>query len=126
VDGPDVDGAASDFYLSGWTEWNQISATMTDNRVKLIRSSQGSEVPAVVTPLAMQQYMLLQRNLVWPGITRGRKLVVLIRQRKALCVAVRNNRAENRFEGLLARLRVGGGRNPDSILHRVERATSLQ
>jgi exodeoxyribonuclease V alpha subunit len=59
----------------------------------------------VVTPLAMQQYMLLQRNLVYTCITRGKKLVVLIGQRKALAMAVRNNRTENRFLGLLERLR---------------------
>ena len=69
-----------------------------------IHKSQGSEFPAVVIPLAMQQYMLLQRNLVYTGITRGKKLVVLIGQRKALGIAVRNNRTENRFSGLLARL----------------------
>jgi exodeoxyribonuclease V alpha subunit len=56
----------------------------------------------------MQQYMLLQRNLVYTGITRGRKLVVLIGQRKALGMAVGNNRTENRFSGLLARL-IGPG-----------------
>jgi exodeoxyribonuclease V alpha subunit len=69
-----------------------------------IHKSQGSEFPAIVTPLAMQQYMLLQRNLVYTGITRGKKLVVLIGQRKALAMAVKNNRTENRFSGLLARL----------------------
>jgi exodeoxyribonuclease V alpha subunit len=69
-----------------------------------IHKSQGSEFPAVVTLLAMQQYMLLQRNLVYTGITRGKKLVVLIGQRKALAMAVRNNKTENRFSGLLARL----------------------
>ena len=69
-----------------------------------IHKSQGSEFPAVVIPLAMQQYMLLQRNLVYTGITRGKKLVVLIGQRKALAMAVKNNRTENRFSGLLARL----------------------
>jgi exodeoxyribonuclease V alpha subunit len=69
-----------------------------------IHKSQGSEFPAVVIPLAMQQYMLLQRNLVYTGITRGKKLVVLIGQRKALGLAVRNNRTENRFSGLLQRL----------------------
>ena len=52
-----------------------------------IHKSQGSEFPAVVIPLAMQQYMLLQRNLVYTGITRGKKLVVLIGQRKALAMA---------------------------------------
>jgi exodeoxyribonuclease V alpha subunit len=69
-----------------------------------IHKAQGSEFPAVVIPLAMQQYLLLQRNLVYTGITRGRKLVVLIGQRKALATAVRNNRTERRFSGLLARL----------------------
>ena len=69
-----------------------------------IHKSQGSEFPVVVTPLAMQQYMLLQRNLVYTGITRGKKLVLLVGQRKALAIAVRNNRTENRFSGLLARL----------------------
>jgi exodeoxyribonuclease V alpha subunit len=73
-----------------------------------IHKSQGSEFPAVVTPLAMQQYMLLQRNLVYTGITRGKRLVVLIGQRKALGMAVRNNRTENRFSGLLARLLMPG------------------
>jgi exodeoxyribonuclease V alpha subunit len=69
-----------------------------------IHKSQGSEFPVVVTPLAMQQYLLLQRNLVYTGITRGRKLVVIIGQRKALAMAVKNNRTESRFSGLLARL----------------------
>jgi exodeoxyribonuclease V alpha subunit len=69
-----------------------------------IHKSQGSEFPAVITPLAMQQYMLLQRNLVYTGITRGKKLVILIGQRKALGIAVKNNRMENRFSGLLQRL----------------------
>jgi len=69
-----------------------------------IHKSQGSEFPAVVIPLAMQQYMLLQRNLVYTGVTRGRKLVVLIGQRKALGMAVKNHETQSRFSGLLARL----------------------
>jgi len=73
-----------------------------------IHKSQGSEFPAIVTPLAMQQYMLLQRNLVYTGITRGKKLVVLIGQRKALAMAVKNNRTENRFSGLLSRMLAPG------------------
>ena len=48
--------------------------------------------------------MLLQRNLVYTGITRGKKLVVLVGQRKALAMAVKNNRTQNRFSGLLGRL----------------------
>ncbi len=69
-----------------------------------IHKSQGSEFPAVVIPLAMQQYLLLQRNLVYTGITRGKRLVLLIGQKKALAIAVRNNRTQKRFSGLLARL----------------------
>jgi len=68
-----------------------------------IHKSQGSEFPAVVTPLATQQYLLLQHNLVYTGVTRGKKLVVLIGQRKALAMAVKNNRTDNRFSGLLER-----------------------
>jgi exodeoxyribonuclease V alpha subunit len=72
-----------------------------------IHKSQGSEFPVVVVPLAMQQYLRLQRNLVYTGITRGKKLVVLTGQRKALAMAVRNNRTEQ-----LTRLTVNaGGRN---------------
>ena len=70
-----------------------------------IHKSQGSEFPAVVIPLATQQYLLLQRNLVYTGITRGKKLVVVVGQRKALAIAVGNNRTEQRFSGLLARLK---------------------
>ena len=70
-----------------------------------IHKSQGSEFPAVVIPLPTQQYLLLQRNLVYTGMTRGKKLVVLIGQPRALAMAVKNNRTANRFSGLLDRLR---------------------
>jgi exodeoxyribonuclease V alpha subunit len=73
-----------------------------------IHKSQGSEFPAVVIPLAMQQYLLLQRNLLYTGITRGKQLVVLVGQRRALATAVRQQPTEQRFSGLLARLRHGG------------------
>ena len=69
-----------------------------------IHKSQGSEFPAVVIPLATQHFMLLQRNLIYTAVTRGKRLVVLIGQRKALEMAVRNNQTEKRFSGLLARL----------------------
>jgi len=70
-----------------------------------IHKSQGSEFSAVVIPLATQHYMLLQRNLIYTGITRGKKLVVLIGQKKALGTAVRNDRPQRRYSGLLASLR---------------------
>jgi exodeoxyribonuclease V alpha subunit len=70
-----------------------------------IHKSQGSEFPAVLIPLATQHYMLLQRNLLYTGITRGKRLVVLVGQKKALGIAVRNDRPQRRYSGLLASLR---------------------
>lgn len=70
-----------------------------------VHKSQGSEFPIVVIPLAMQQYMLLQRNMIYTGITRGKKLVIVVGQRKAFNLAVNNDRQERRFSGLLSRLR---------------------
>jgi exodeoxyribonuclease V alpha subunit len=55
--------------------------------------------------VASQHFMLLQRNLVYTGMTRGRRLVVLVGQRKALAMAVRNDRTQHRFSALQARLR---------------------
>lgn len=76
-----------------------------------VHKAQGSEFPAIVIPLATQHYLLLQRNLVYTGITRGKKLVVLIGQKKALAIAVRNNRTERRYSGLLERLQAGSSIN---------------
>jgi exodeoxyribonuclease V alpha subunit len=70
-----------------------------------IHKSQGSEFPAVLVPVAMQHYLLLQRNLLYTAMTRGRKLVVLVGQKKALALAVHNDRAAGRFSGLYERLR---------------------
>ena len=69
-----------------------------------IHKSQGSEFPAVVLPLALQHYLLLQRNLLYTGVTRGRRLVVLVGQRKAVTIAVRNQPTQRRHSGLLPRL----------------------
>jgi len=69
-----------------------------------IHKSQGSEFPVVVIPLAMQQYMLLERNLIYTGITRGKKLVVLAGEAKALGVAIKKNNTHARHSGLLGRL----------------------
>ncbi|MBI4325022.1 MAG: ATP-dependent RecD-like DNA helicase [Chloroflexi bacterium] len=73
-----------------------------------IHKSQGSEFPVVVIPLATQHYLLLQRNLIYTGITRGKKLVLVIGQKKAFALAVQNNRTARRFSGLLARLKGEG------------------
>jgi len=70
-----------------------------------VHKSQGSEYPCVIVPLAMEQYVLLQRNLLYTGVTRGRRLVVLVGQKRALAAAVRNHAVRERCSGLLARLR---------------------
>jgi exodeoxyribonuclease V alpha subunit len=69
-----------------------------------IHKSQGSEYPAVVIPLALQHYMLLERNLLYTAVTRGKKLVVVIAELKALAMAVRNRKAKKRVTRLAERL----------------------
>jgi exodeoxyribonuclease V alpha subunit len=70
-----------------------------------IHKSQGSEYPAVVIALATQHYPMLRRNLVYTGITRGKRLVVLIGQRRALAIAVRGEQAKRRWSKLREWLR---------------------
>jgi exodeoxyribonuclease V alpha subunit len=65
-----------------------------------IHKSQVSEYPAVVIPLVTQHYMMLARNLLYTGVTRGKRLVVLVGQRKALAIAVRNQGARRRWSKL--------------------------
>jgi exodeoxyribonuclease V alpha subunit len=69
-----------------------------------IHKSQGSEYPAVVIPVLIQHYILLQRNLMYTGVTRGKKLVVLVGTKKALAIAIRNNKTEKRYTLLRQRL----------------------
>jgi exodeoxyribonuclease V alpha subunit len=70
-----------------------------------VHKSQGSEYPAVVVPLVTQHFMLLQRNLLYTAITRGKRLVVLVGSRKALGIAVRNDDTRLRWTWLAERLR---------------------
>ncbi len=78
-----------------------------------VHKSQGSEYPAVVLPLHTQHYMMLQRNLLYTAVTRGRKLVCVVGSPKALAIAVRNDRTLRRFGRLADRLREAlGGKGP--------------
>jgi exodeoxyribonuclease V alpha subunit len=70
-----------------------------------VHKSQGSEYPVIIMPVITQHYLLLQRNLLYTGITRARKLAVLVGTKKALAIAVRNNKAEERYSNLDGRLR---------------------
>ena len=70
-----------------------------------VHKSQGSEYPAVIIPVVTQHYMLLQRNLLYTAITRARKLAVLIGTKKALGIAINNNKIEKRYTRLAERLK---------------------
>jgi exodeoxyribonuclease V alpha subunit len=70
-----------------------------------IHKSQGSEYPVVVMPLATQHYMMLQRSLLYTGVTRGKRLVVIVGSRRAVALAVRNADARRRYTWLAERVR---------------------
>ena len=74
-----------------------------------VHKSQGSEYPCVVLPLHTQHYVMLQRNLLYTGITRGKKLVVIVGTEKAVGLAVRNAEAGRRNTTLRKRLREAFG-----------------
>ncbi|KAA0681129.1 ATP-dependent RecD-like DNA helicase [Roseomonas genomospecies 6] len=65
-----------------------------------IHKSQGSEYPVVVIPVVMQHYTMLQRNLIYTGVTRGKSLVVMLGQRRALAMAVRGTQGRRRWTKL--------------------------
>jgi exodeoxyribonuclease V alpha subunit len=69
-----------------------------------VHKSQGSEYPVVILPVVTQHYMLLQRNLIYTGITRAKKLVIMIGTKKALAIAIRNNKPQRRYTLLSERL----------------------
>jgi exodeoxyribonuclease V alpha subunit len=70
-----------------------------------VHKSQGSEYPVVVMPVHISHYMLLQRNLIYTGITRAKKMVVIVGTKKALSIGIRNNKTKKRFTGLCDKLK---------------------
>jgi exodeoxyribonuclease V alpha subunit len=65
-----------------------------------IHKSQGSEYPAVIIPLSTQHYMMLRRNLIYTGMTRGKRLVILVGQKRALAIAIKGKQTERRWSKL--------------------------
>ena len=65
-----------------------------------VHKYQGSECPCIIMPIHTTHYMMLYRNMLYTGITRGKKLVVLIGTTKALSMAIRNNKVAKRYTGL--------------------------
>jgi exodeoxyribonuclease V alpha subunit len=70
-----------------------------------VHKAQGSEYPAVVMPILTQHYMLLQRNLLYTGVTRGKRLVIVVGAPRALAMAVRNDKTHQRYSWLGERLK---------------------
>ena len=70
-----------------------------------IHKSQGSEYPIVVMPFMMTHYIMLQRNLLYTGVTRAKKILVLVGEKKAVSYAIRNNKAVTRNTRLKERIR---------------------
>ena len=79
-----------------WSEADQLALAY----VISVHKAQGSEFPAVVMPIVTQHYTMLQRNLLYTAITRARKLCVLSGSRRAISMAVRNNKVAERFTAL--------------------------
>lgn len=94
----EIDGRA---ILYDFTELDEIVLAYAIS----VHKSQGSEYPAVVLPLLTQHYMLLQRNLIYTAVTRGKKLVVIVGTRKALAIGIKNDRTRKRYTYLEYRLR---------------------
>jgi exodeoxyribonuclease V alpha subunit len=70
-----------------------------------IHKSQGSEYPVVVMPVSTQHFTMLKRKLIYTGVTRGKRLVVLVGQKKALAMAIKAKQVDRRWSKLKDRLR---------------------
>ncbi|MFO7583895.1 MAG: ATP-dependent RecD-like DNA helicase [Anaerolineales bacterium] len=84
-------------------DWNEVDELSLAYAIS-VHKAQGSEFPAVVLPLVPAHYLMLQRNLLYTAVTRARSLCVLVGSRKAISMAVNNNKVANRFTALEWRL----------------------
>ncbi|MAS36989.1 MAG: ATP-dependent RecD-like DNA helicase [Anaerolineaceae bacterium] len=105
----DFEGGGFEVVVDGrflYYEWHEAEDLMHAYCISTHRS-QGSEYPVVVMPLLTQHYMMLQRNLLYTAITRAKQMVVLVGTRRAVHMAVNNNKVADRFSGLVTRLQHG-------------------
>jgi exodeoxyribonuclease V alpha subunit len=93
----DFDGRAVTF---DWIDADQMTLAYAIS----VHKAQGAEFPAVVMPLLPQHYLMLQRNLLYTGVTRARQLCVLVGSRRAIGIAVHNNQVAQRYTALGWRL----------------------
>jgi exodeoxyribonuclease V alpha subunit len=94
-------GPASDPVTYTFDEASELSLAYACS----VHKSQGSEFQAAVVPVTTQHYVMLQRNLLYTAVTRARRLVVLVGSRRALRVAVENDKVEKRYTWLAERLK---------------------
>ena len=102
VDGVDVDEGELTASFDGRSVTYGLSEldTLVPAYAATIHKSQGSEYPAVVIPVLTQHYAMLQRNLLYTGVTRGKRLVVLVGQARAVAIAVKNVSGRKRWSKL--------------------------
>ena len=81
-----------------------------------IHKSQGAEYPVVIVPLLMQHFVMLERNLIYTAVTRGKKMVVIVGQMKALAMGVKNNKIRKRYTWLAKRLALDESRLREDML----------
>ncbi|MFC1980046.1 ATP-dependent RecD-like DNA helicase [Chloroflexota bacterium] len=84
-------------------DWSELDELVLAYAIS-IHKSQGSEYPAVVIPLLTQHYIMLQRNLLYTAITRAKRLVVLVGSKRAIAIAIKNNKVQFRYTNLRTRL----------------------
>jgi exodeoxyribonuclease V alpha subunit len=96
----DVDGQQIDYEF---TELDELTLAYAIS----VHKSQGSEYPVVVLPLLTQHYIMLQRNLLYTAITRAKRMVIIVGTRKAIGMAIKNNKITARWSALQERLQTG-------------------
>jgi exodeoxyribonuclease V alpha subunit len=94
----EIDGRSIDY---DWSEGDQLTHAFAIT----VHKSQGSEFPAVVLPVLTQHYIMLQRNLLYTAITRAKELCVLVGNKRAIAIAVKNNQVAQRWSGLANRVK---------------------
>ena len=97
---PDVGELTASFDGRGVTYWFDELDTLVLAYAATIHKSQRSEYPAVVISVMTQRYAMLQRNLLYTGVTRGKRFVVLVGQKKAVAIAVHNVSGRRRWSKL--------------------------
>ena len=97
---PIRDGATSNEAQFAVDRPGSLQVSAEGSYAASIHKSQGSEYPAVVIPVMTQHYAMLKRNLLYTGVTRGKRLVVLVGQKKAIAIAVRNVSGRRRWSKL--------------------------